>query len=172
MPNKRKRGRPKKEPKQLPIFKSASDIRKYLINEGLRLSLELIELATKKNNIKKPAVVRAKTQQYKTALESLKLVNSLLKDKQLTEIKYKLQLMKEGITASLVAKDIIIEPSESVLNAVEELNKQIVALKGWKNNESKKVIEEELTNQVKNFTIEETESYLELLLTKSFRTFF
>ena len=58
------------------------------------------------------------------------MVNSLLKDKQLTEIKYKLQLMKEGITASLVAKDIIIEPSESVLNAVEELNKQIVALKG------------------------------------------
>ena len=58
------------------------------------------------------------------------MVNSLLKDKQLTEIEDKLQLMKEGITASLVTKDIIIEPSESVLNAVEELNKQIVALKG------------------------------------------
>ena len=37
---------------------------------------------------------------------------------------------------------------------------------------AKKVIEKELTNQIKNFTIEETESYLELLLTKSFRTFF
>ena len=130
--NKRKKGRPKKEPKQLPKFKSDSDVRKYLINEGLRLSLELIELATKKNNIKKPAVARAKTQQYKTALESLKLVNTLLKDKQLTEIEDKLQLMEEGITASLIAEDTSAEPSETVLNAVEqltEINKQIVALK-------------------------------------------
>ena len=78
MTNKRKKGRPKKEPKRLPIFKSDSDIRKYLINEGLRLSLELIELATKKNNIKKPAVARAKTQQYKIALESLKVVNGFV----------------------------------------------------------------------------------------------
>ena len=31
---------------------------------------------------------------------------------------------------------------------------------------AKKVIEKELTNQIKNFTIEETESYLELLLIK------
>ena len=31
---------------------------------------------------------------------------------------------------------------------------------------AKKVIEKELNNQIKNFTIEETESYLELLLTK------
>ena len=48
MTNKRKRGRPKKEPKRLPKFKSDSDVRKYLINESLRLSLKLIELATKK----------------------------------------------------------------------------------------------------------------------------
>ena len=131
--NKKKRGRPKKQPKQLPKFKSDSDVRKYLINEGLRLSLELIELATKKNNIKKPEVARAKTQQYKTALESLKVVNTLLKDKQLTELEDKLQLMEEGNTASLVAEDTsTTEPSESVLNAVEQLtkiNKQIVALK-------------------------------------------
>ena len=57
------------------------------------------------------------------------MVNSLLKDKQLTEIEDKLQLMKERITASLVAKDTIIEPSENVLNAVEQLNKQILTLK-------------------------------------------
>ena len=130
--NKRKKGRPKKEPKQLPKFKSDSDVRKYLINEGLRLSLELIELATKKNNIKNSAVAKTKTQQYKTALESLKVVNSLLKDKQLTEIEDKLQLMKERITASLVAKDTIIEPSENVLNAVEQLNKQVATLKDVK----------------------------------------
>ena len=130
---KRKRGRPKKEPKQLPKFKNDSDIRKYLIQEGLRLSLELIELATKKNNIKKPEVARAKTQQYKTALESLKVVNTLLKDKQLTEIEDKLQLMEEGITASLVAEATVEkEPSENVLSTLEELteiNKQLEALK-------------------------------------------
>ena len=130
--NKKKRGRSKKEHKQLSKFKSDSDVRKYLINEGLRLSLELIELATKKNNIKKPAVARAKTQQYKTALESLKVVNTLLKDKQLTEIEDKPQLMEEGITASLVAKDTIVKPSENVLNAVEQLNKQVATLKDVK----------------------------------------
>lgn len=123
-PKKRKRGRPKKEPKELPKFKSDSDVRKYLIQEGLKLSLELIEVATKKNNIKKPEVARAKTQQYKTALESLKVVNTLLKDKQLTEIEDKLQLMEEGITASLVSEGSSnIEPSENVLEAVEQLTK-------------------------------------------------
>ena len=121
---KRKRGRPKKKPKELPKFKSDSDVRKYLIQEGLKLSLELIEVATKKNNIKKPEVARAKTQQYKTALESLKVVNTLLKDKQLTEIEDKLQLMEEGITASLVSEGSSnIEPSENVLEAVEQLTK-------------------------------------------------
>ena len=121
---KRGRGRPRKKPKELPKFKSDSEIRKYLIQEGLRLSLELIELATKKNNIKKPEVARAKTQQYKTALESLKVVNTLLKDKQLTEMEDKLQLMEEGITASLVVNGSSnIEPSENVLEAVEQLTK-------------------------------------------------
>ena len=86
----------------------------------------------------------------------------MLKDNQLTEIEDKLQLMEEGITASLVTEDTIVEPSESVLNIVEELNKQIAALKEWKIMKVK-----ELTNQIKNFTIEETESYLGLLLTKS-----
>ena len=132
-PKKRKRGRPKKKAKELPKFKSDSDIRKYLIQEGLRLALELIELATKKNNIKKPEVARAKTQQYKTALESLKVVNTLLKDKQLTEIEDKLQLMEEGITASLVVNGSSnIEPSENVLEAVEQLtkiNEELQALK-------------------------------------------
>ena len=132
-PKKRGRGRPRKKPKELPKFKSDSDIRKYLINEGLRLSLELIEVATKKNNIKKPEVARAKTQQYKTALESLKVVNTILKDKQLTEMEDKLQLMEEGITASLTVNGSSnIEPSENVLEAVEQLtkiNEELQALK-------------------------------------------
>ena len=57
------------------------------------------------------------------------MVNTLLKDKQLTKIEDKLQLMEEGITASLIGKNTSIEPFESVLNPVEQLNKQIVTLK-------------------------------------------
>lgn len=132
-PKKRGRGRPRKKPKELPKFKSDSEIRQFLITEGLKLSLELIEVATKKNNIKKPAVARAKIQQYKTALESLKVVNTLLKDKQLTEMEDKLQLMEEGITASLnINGSSNIEPSENVLEAVEQLtkiNEELQALK-------------------------------------------
>lgn len=94
---KKEKRKAKKKPKELPIFKSDSEIRKYLIEEGLRLALELIELATKKNNIKKPEVARAKTQQYKTALESLKVVDTLLNNKQLTEMEDKLQLMEVPI---------------------------------------------------------------------------
>ena len=60
------------------------------------------------------------------------MVNTLLKDKQLTEIEDKPQLMEEGITASLVAKDTIVKPSENVLNAVEQLNKQVATLKDVK----------------------------------------
>ena len=100
---KRKRGRPKKKPKELPKFKSDLDIKKYLIQQGLKLSLELMEVATKKNNIKKPEVARAKTQQYKTALESLKTVSYLLKDKDETEEK------KSGYYAvSLTEYDIMV----------------------------------------------------------------
>lgn len=131
--NKKKRGRPKKQPKQLPKFRNDNEIRKYLINEGLRLSLELIELATKKNNIKRSDVARAKIQQYKTALDSLKIVNSLLKDKQFNEFEEKLQLMEEGITASIINDDDTIQPSENVVIVLDELqkmNKELASIKG------------------------------------------
>ena len=46
--NKRKRGRSKKESKQLPKFKPASDVKKYLINEVFFLILEKEKSRTKK----------------------------------------------------------------------------------------------------------------------------
>ena len=61
---KRKRGRPKKAKPKLPEFKNDRDIRRYILSVGLELSLELKEQAVKKNNIKKPSVSNAKTQQY------------------------------------------------------------------------------------------------------------
>ena len=131
---KRKRGRPRKKPKEVPTFKNDSEIREYIIQQSLLLSMELIEIATKKNNIKKPAVVRAKTNQYKTALEGLRVVNSLVKDKQLDEIQTKLRLMEEGLTATLLTEARTEEKtSDNISKAVEELtkiNEELATLKG------------------------------------------
>lgn len=126
---KRKRGRPPKKKAELPKFKNDSDIRKYIINKALELSLELVELATKKNNIKNPKVARAKTQQYKTALEGLKTVSYLLKEKDETE--EKLQLMEEGISASLTAEtNVEKEPSKNVLDVLKDLEVNVDNLEG------------------------------------------
>lgn len=131
---KRKRGRPRKKPKEVPTFKNESEIREFIIQQSLLLSMELIEIATKKNNIKKPAVVRAKTNQYKTALEGLRVVNSLVKDKQLDEIQTKLRLMEEGLTATLLTEARTEEKtSDNISKAVEELtkiNEELATLKG------------------------------------------
>ena len=128
------RGRPKKKPKELPEFKSDSEIRDYLIAEGLKLSLELIEMATKKNNIKKPEVTRAKTQQFKTALESLKVVNTLVKDKEIDVLAEKVKLMEEGLIASAMATDKSKEESsEETTEKIEKLTsltEQLAEIKG------------------------------------------
>jgi hypothetical protein len=131
---KRKRGRRRKKPKEVPTFKNDSEIREYIIQQSLLLSMELIEIATKKNNIKKPAVVRAETNQYKSALEGLRVVNSLVKDKQLDEIQTKLRLMEEGLTATLLTEARTEEEtSDNISKAVEELtkiNEELATLKG------------------------------------------
>lgn len=118
---KKKRGRPKKKPKELPKFKNSNEIRKYLTQQSLLLTLELIEIATKKNNIKNPSIARAKNNQYKTALEGLKTTASLLKDEQITEIEEKIKLMEEGILASATINNNEIEPSENVQKALENI---------------------------------------------------
>lgn len=118
---KKKRGRPKKKPKELPKFKNSNEIRKYLTQQSLLLTLELIEIATKKNNIKNPSIARAKNNQYKTALEGLKTTASLLKDEQITEIEEKIKLMEEGILASANINNNEIEPSENVQKALENI---------------------------------------------------
>lgn len=118
---KKKRGRPKKKPKELPKFKNSNEIRKYLTQQSLLLTLELVEIATKKNNIKNPSIARAKNNQYKTALEGLKTTASLLKDEQITEIEEKIKLMEEGILASATINNNEIEPSENVQKALENI---------------------------------------------------
>lgn len=129
-PKKRKRGRPPKKKVELPTFKNEREIREYILQTSLELSLELREIATKKNNIKKPNIANAKNQQYKTALSSLKVANDILKDLQLNKLEEKIELMENGFIASTKSSDE--KPSTETLEKIEklsELTEQLAALK-------------------------------------------
>lgn len=118
---KRKRGRPKKKPLKLPKFENDNDIRDFLISESLKLNIELIDIATKKNNIKNVAVSRAKATQYKTALEGLKTTDSILKNKQIDDIKEAIKRMEANLLVIQLNKPTATDDGE-ISNAVEELN--------------------------------------------------
>jgi len=119
---KRKRGRPPKKKAVLPEFKSENDIREYILRCSLELALESKEVAQKKNNIKKPSVANAKNQQYKTAIQSYKIANEILKDLQINKLEEKVKLMEEGLIASAVATDRDKEePSEETLEKIDKL---------------------------------------------------
>ena len=119
---KKKRGRPPKKKAELPKFKNEQEIREYILDTSLELSLEATEIAKKKNNIKKPSVANAKTQQYKTAIQSLKVANEILDKLQINKLEEKVKLMEEGLIASAVATDKgKEEPSSETLEKVEKL---------------------------------------------------
>ena len=119
---KRKRGRPPKKKAELPEFKSENEIREYILRCSLELALESKEVAQKKNNIKKPQVANAKNQQYKTAIQSYKVANEILKDLQINKLEEKLQLMEEGLIASVNnSNEDKEEVSEETLEKIEKL---------------------------------------------------
>ena len=130
---KRKRGRPPKKKLELPKFNNENEIREYILQCSLELALEVKEIASKKNNIKKPSVANAKNQQYKTALTSLKVANEILKDLQINKLEEKVQLMEEGLIASTVAnKTNEIEASEETkekINKLTELTEKLAEIK-------------------------------------------
>ena len=127
---KRKRGRPKKEPIKIPDLKNDTDVREFLVEQGLILCIQLIDIATKKNNIKNTEIARAKTNQYKTALEGLRIVNGLLKEKQLNDFDSKIKLMEETISnLKLGASENPSEVSEAV-SKLNLVNEQLALLKG------------------------------------------
>ena len=130
---KRKRGRPPKKKAELPKFNNENEIREYILKCSLELALECNEIATKKNNIKQPAIANAKNQQYKTAISSLKTANDILKDIQINKLEEKLQLMEDGIIASTVAnKELELEASEETIEKIDkltELTEQLAKLK-------------------------------------------
>lgn len=125
---KRKRGRPKKEKAELPVFTDVNEIREYILNTSLELSLECKEIATKKNNIKKPAVANAKNQQYKTAITSLKVANDILKDIQINKLEEKVKLMQEGLVATNNTIGTSTETLEKI-NKLSSLTEQLAQLK-------------------------------------------
>ena len=131
--NKKKRGRPPKKKLELPKFNNENEIREYILQCSLELALEVKEIASKKNNIKKPSVANAKNQQYKTALTSLKVANEILKDLQINKLEEKVQLMEEGLIASTVAnKTNEIEASEETkekINKLTELTEKLAEIK-------------------------------------------
>ena len=132
---KRKRGRPPKKKAELPEFKSENEIREYILRCSLELALESKEVAQKKNNIKKPQVANAKNQQYKTAIQSYKVANEILKDLQINKLEEKLQLMEEGLIASVNnSNEDKEEASEETLEKIESYlittNSRIIIV-GW-----------------------------------------
>ena len=126
---KRKRGRPPKKKAELPEFKSENEIREYILRCSLELALESKEVAQKKNNIKKPQVANAKNQQYKTAIQSYKVANEILKDLEINKLEEKLQLMEEGLIASVNnSNEDKEEASEETLEKIEKLTELTEAL--------------------------------------------
>lgn len=111
-----------------PKFKNEREIREYILQCSLELTLELREIATKKNNIKKHNIANAKNQQYKTALTSLKVANDILKDLQINKLEEKLELMEEGLIASTVASDNVEESSAETFEKIEKLTELTEAL--------------------------------------------
>ena len=132
MEQKKKRGRPPKKKAELPKFNNENEIREYILQCSLELALESKEVAQKKNNIKKPQVANAKNQQYKTAIQSYKVANEILKDLQINKLEEKVQLMEEGLIASTVANKNEVEASEETkekINKLTELTEKLAEIK-------------------------------------------
>lgn len=128
----KKRGRPPKKKAELPKFNNENEIREYILQCSLELALESKEVAQKKNNIKKPQIANAKNQQYKTAIQSYKVANEILKDLQINKLEEKVQLMEEGLIASTVANKNEVEASEETkekINKLTELTEKLAEIK-------------------------------------------
>lgn len=99
MTNKKKRGRPKdKTLKELiPDFKNDTEIKDYLIQQGIYINFLMVQSALKKNNIKNPTISRAKTYERKAALDGLKITESMINNKTLDELKAKFEAFEMGL---------------------------------------------------------------------------
>lgn len=74
-------------------------MRDYLINITLEIVVNLKEQALKKGNVRKAPISNAKMGQYRVALESIKILNTILKDKEITQLSLKMQNLERGLLA-------------------------------------------------------------------------
>lgn len=126
----KKRGRPKRKKIELPTFESDKEFREYILNNMLELSVNLKTEALKTNNIKRPDIVRAKIQQYKIAIDSLKALNVILKDKEISELSEKLKLMQKGLLfEENTTEDSDFIMTEGLKVEIDKFNKAIEKIK-------------------------------------------
>ena len=83
---------------EIPSFETNAEFRKYLLDVGLEIVVEVKDQAMKRGNIKKPEIARAKNSQYKVVLEAIKILDGILKNTQIDEIEAQLKSLTIGLT--------------------------------------------------------------------------
>jgi len=87
----------KKNNPSIPEFKDENELRDYLIDITLELVVNLKDTALKKGNVRKAPIVNAKNSQYRVALESIKILNTILRDKEITVLSQKIKNLEKGL---------------------------------------------------------------------------
>ena len=110
----------KKKKIEIPEFESENDLRDYLINITLEIVVNLKEQALKKGNVRKAPVTNAKMSQYRVALESIKILNSILKDKEINQLSLKIQNLVKGLIAVNNQENELFELSTEIKKELEK----------------------------------------------------
>lgn len=96
-----KRGRPKNKTLEelLPEFETDEDLIDYLAFQSLKINVVMVESSLKTNNIKEKnlAVRRAKVYERKATIDGLKATISMIKDKNILELKRKFDSFEFGL---------------------------------------------------------------------------
>lgn len=84
---------------EIPKFENENELRDYLINVTLEIVVNLKEQALKKGNVRKAPITNAKMSQYRVALESIRILNTILKDKEINQLAIKIANLEKGLIA-------------------------------------------------------------------------
>lgn len=117
---KRKRGRPKNKIR-IPEYKSNSELRDILILWNLELATNLKIEAMKKGNVRKPQIKKVKLKEFEVALQSIKLLNTILKDKSIDELERKYDLLQD----ILMGNNVYTDSDNQIFEMTPELEKEI-----------------------------------------------
>lgn len=117
----RKRGRPRNKTLEelLPKYNSDGELMDYLIQQSLKINVMMVESAIKKNNIKNPAIKRAKVYEMKATVDGLKTTMAMIKDKNIVELKNKFDSFEFGL----------IEDNDEAIFEFENMRKEFETIK-------------------------------------------